>query len=332
MQVSGAGGCSGMGEATPLPAYGGETLRRTRQVLARFARRWPRLQVGVDAAGELPGFTAAGAGPLARFALSTALADLRARRRGISLARALQTHGEGAPAESVPVNTLLTARRLGVLAAEAAAAVERGEHTLKLKVGRGGMGEDLDRLAAVRGAVGFQVALRADANAAWDEAEAERRLCAFKPFDLEYVEQPLPVPDLAGMARLRRRAGVRLAADEALRSAEDVERVLAAEAADVVVLKPALLGGLGPARRAALCAGRAGVPVVLGSLLDGAVAQAACLQLAAGLVASLGPGGLLACGLSPTPGLRGDVAAPLRARAGRIALPARPGLGITLGG
>jgi len=322
----------GVGEATPLPAYGGETLRRVGADLARLARDLPRTLAGVDPAGEIRGFAPGGAGPLARFALSTALADLRARLLGISLAQAMQRPSHPAPAKSVPVNALLTAWEPPVLAAEAAAAVAHGEHTLKLKIGQGGLAEDLDRLSAVRGAVGFSVALRADANATWDEAEADRRLRAFKPFDLEYVEQPLPAPDLAGLARLRRSSGVRVAADEAAHSGAAVRRLLAAEAVDVLVLKPALLGGVGPARRAAERSARAGVPVVLSSFLDGAVAQAACLQLAAGLLTSLGPGRLLPCGLSPTPGLRGDPVEPFAARAGRIALRAGPGLGIAMRG
>ena len=179
------------------------------------------------------------------------------------------------------------------------------------------------RAAAVRAAVGVGSALRADANGAWDEAEARRRLRAFKPFDLEYVEQPVPAADVAALARLRRCSEVRVAADEAVRGVDSLRRVLRDEAADVLVLKPALLGGIGPTRRAAREAAEAGIPVTVSSLLDGAVARAVALHLAASL-----PEEPLASGLAATPGLRGDLGVLAGEAAGLVPLPSRPGLGL----
>ena len=69
-------------------------------------------------------------------------------------------------------------------------------------------------------------------------------------FDLELVEQPLPADDLAGAARLRERAIVPIAADEAVRDCDDVVEVVRRGSADLVVLKPGF-GGLSDARRSA---------------------------------------------------------------------------------
>ena len=134
-------------------------------------------------------------------------------------------------------------------AAEAAQqSVESGFATLKVKAGAERETEVLvDRVRAIRAAVGPDVRLRLDVNGAWDLATATDRLEAVARFDIEFVEQPLAAHDLDGMAELRRRVRVPIAADEAAASVRDVRGLLEAEAADVLVVKPARVGG--PRRR-----------------------------------------------------------------------------------
>lgn len=110
-----------------------------------------------------------------------------------------------------------------VIAATTAAAL--GFRTLKLKAGaREGTADLVERLGAVRRAVGDGVALRLDVNGSWTLDEAVERLCALEPLALQYVEQPLPVGARGGAAQLRERTGVRVAADEAVASADDATR------------------------------------------------------------------------------------------------------------
>ena len=93
---------------------------------------------------------------------------------------------------------------------------------------------------------GPAVRLRGDANGAWDRATARAALAALADFDFDYVEQPLAADDFEGMAQLHRDAPMRLAADESVATEAGALRLLATGAVDVVVLKPATLGG--PAR------------------------------------------------------------------------------------
>ncbi len=135
----------------------------------------------------------------------------------------------------------------------------------------------------------------------------------------------MPGPDVAALARVRAASPIRVAADEALASDAGLERVLAARAADVLVLKPAVLGGLHATLRASERAREAGCALYVTSLLDGAVSRAAALALAAAL-----PGPLLACGLA-TGSLLADDLAPLEPIVcGAIATPRAPGLGVPL--
>ena len=175
-----------------------------------------------------------------------------------------------------------------------------GCRTAKVKVAEPGqrLTDDVARVAAVRDALdeaGPGGRLRVDANGGWDACRRPRPRSARWPLGLEYAEQPCAT--LAEQAELRRLVDVPLAADEAVRKATDPEHVAGLrEAADLVVLKVAPLGGIAAALRVAEAAG---LPAVVSSALDSSVGLAAGLSLAAALpelpyACGLGSGRLLA--------------------------------------
>ena len=156
---------------------------------------------------------------------------------------------EGFPAprrDRVPVNVT-------VPALDPAAAYERvrasGCTTAKVKVAEPGgrTADDVERVAAVRDALGARGRLRIDANGAWDVATALAALRSLAPYDLEYAEQPCATTEqLAELRVALARAGldVPIAADESIRRTGDPERVVALAAADIAVLKVQPLGGV----------------------------------------------------------------------------------------
>jgi O-succinylbenzoate synthase len=171
--------------------------------------------------------------------------------------------------------------------------------------------EDLARVEAVRDALGPGGRIRIDANGAWDVDEAVRALGELGRFDLEYAEQP--VATLGEMADLRRRVQVPLAADESIRAADDPLRVAGLEAADLVVLKVAPLGGVWAALDVA---DACGLPVVVSSALETSIGLAAGVALAAAL-----PELPYACGLATADLLAADVVAePFAVEEGAIAV------------
>jgi O-succinylbenzoate synthase len=200
----------------------------------------------------------------------------------------------------IPVNVTVPA----VDPASAAALVrESGCATAKVKVAEPGQShsEDIERVAAVRDALGPGGWIRVDANAAWDARTAIRRLreLARAAGGLQYAEQPCA--SLADLAAVRRATDVPVAADESIRLAADPLAVVRAEAADVAVLKVQPLGGV----RACLeIAERLGIPVVVSSALETSVGLAAGVALAAAL-----PELDLACGLGTARLLAGDLVA-----------------------
>jgi o-succinylbenzoate synthase len=208
--------------------------------------------------------------------LELALLDLLAQQRGCRLADLLCDDPAG-PAPVVPVHALVDS------AVAAQAAVRAGARTLKVKLGSRSLDDDLGHVAAIFSAVPPDVALRLDANGAWPLPVARQALNLLAAFSPEFIEQPVAAADLAGMASLRRQRAVPVAADEAVRDAAGLRAVLAAEAADVAVLKPAVCGGLLSCRRLAAQAAAAGLQCVITHAVDSAVGRGAAAQLAAAL-------------------------------------------------
>jgi O-succinylbenzoate synthase len=217
------------------------------------------------------------------------------------LAAALESCSTGWPTpvrERVPVNCTIPA--VGPERAYEIAAAS-GCATAKVKIAdhRGSLGEDLERVMAVRDALGSASFVRCDANGAW---EVEEAVTAIRQLDsaaggLQYVEQPCRTID--ELAAVRKRVDVPIAADESIRQADDPMRVAVAEAADIAVLKCAPLGGV---RRALEVAEAAGLPCVVSSALETSVGLAAELALAGAL-----PELDYACGLGTIDLLAGDV-------------------------
>ncbi|GAB08934.1 o-succinylbenzoate synthase [Gordonia araii NBRC 100433] len=150
-----------------------------------------------------------------------------------------------------------------------------GARTAKVKVAEKGqtLRDDIERVAAVRDLV---AKVRVDANGGWTADEAVAAIGELG--ELEYVEQPCAtVEELAGV---RRRVDTPIAADESIRKADDPLRVVAADAADIAVVKVAPLGGM---RRVLELAEQIPLPIVVSSALDTAVGISAGVATAAAL-------------------------------------------------
>ena len=180
--------------------------------------------------------------------------------------------------------------------------------TAKVKVAEHGqsLADDLARVIEVRRLLGPQARIRIDANGAWSLDAAVEALTALAPLGLEYAEQPCAtVEELAALRLRMARSGVEvpIAADESIRRAEDPLRVAREQAADLIVVKVAPLGGVARALQIVLACG---LPAVVSSALDTSVGLAAGVRLAAALPqldhdCGLGTAALLAADVVPDP-------------------------------
>lgn len=314
----------GQGEASPLPGFSSDTFADARAEL--LAIDWPRLP-GLTLGGELladleSALNAASlTSPAARFAVETALLDLAGRASGRPVHALLRraVGGGGAP-DAGPAEVRLAALLTGDLLDCARERVEEGYGCLKVKVGRR-PAEELALLASLRGAIGYEVRLRADANGRLDAEGAAAWLRSAADLDLEFVEEPLPLEVLAPVLP----SPVPIAIDESLKPGDEAGMAEAIEAGGYgfVVLKPAYHGGALRCLRLAAEARRRGARVVVSHLFDGPVALAAAAELALALPS--GP----AAGLAPHAGLAIWPAVEIPAfRRAVVRSHDRPGLGI----
>jgi L-rhamnonate dehydratase len=159
---------------------------------------------------------------------------------------------------------------------------DQGYRTFKAKIGFDEKA-DVALVASLRKRLGDDVPLRVDVNGAWFPGTARRLLRKMEQFDLAYVEQPLPVEDIAGHANLRQIQTTPIAIDEGAYTLEETYGIIRAGAADVVLLDPHEAGGLWQTIKAAGIAEAANIPVTLHSGGELGISQAAYLHLAASI-------------------------------------------------
>lgn len=128
----------------------------------------------------------------------------------------------------------------------AVAAKAHGWHGVKLKVGKPRPHQDMERLEAVREAVGPEMDIMVDANQSMTFAEAKRCARLFEPLDLYWFEEPLPAEDLSGHARLSAATSIPIAVGESIYSPSHFREYLAAGSVDIVQPDVARIGGITP--------------------------------------------------------------------------------------
>ncbi len=255
----------------------------------------------------------------AKSAVDCALHDLAARRLGVPLPRLL-----GSGTLRLPTDVTLAAGSADDMAAAAVDRVKEGFAVLKVKVGDGSA-DDVERLSQIRAAVGPTVRVRLDANQGWTPRDAVRAIRAMEDagVDLELVEQPVAAGDLDGLAFVTAHIDTPVLADESVWSARDLLEVVRRRAADLVNIKLAKCGGIGPARRMLAVAEATGTGVLLGSMMETQVGVGAVASLATGS-RSAGVDDLDAAWWLAASPVRGG----LRYDGATVVLPDAPGLGI----
>jgi L-alanine-DL-glutamate epimerase-like enolase superfamily enzyme len=303
VRITATGGVVGLGNIDPTPGYSKEpTVDHLRVLETQLAP----LLLGMDPTNVhavLAKIEPAVKGFLdSKAAIEMACVDLAARACGVPV----YTYLGGAVK-----NTLLFNAWIGILppdeaAAETVAWQKHGFRSAKIKVG-GNIEADRDRVKAVREAVGPDFKLRIDANAGYDADTSIKLARMVAPFGLQLFEQPVP-------------------ADESLLDHASLIDIIRADAADMVKVKVMKQGGFLNTRRMIATAEAAGMRCVVGHGFGLGVNTMAEIMLAA--TSSNVIDGLECVG--PLKTADDIVTHKLDLNSGSLALPAGPGLGVTL--
>ncbi len=292
----------GLGEARTLEGFGSGPA-----ALDAFVSQPGAIQSLLDQ------HNSASTAPLeAVFAVESAIADLAAQSRGLSLVEQLGFARPEALQNSLLVSTESEAMQL----------LRDGHRNFKLKA-QGAAPDCLDLLQGLFAASEGTTRIRVDANGSWDRDTALSFLKRAPRNSISFVEQPFPVGDLDSCLWLRDRQPVTIALDEGVESPGDVVEAARCGAVTLVIIKPMYRGLQGGLRIAAAAADN-GLGACVTHAMDGTVGRLATIHVAAAVDAmyshSEWPHGLFAPGLSQLadePELQPD----------RLLMPAGHGLG-----
>jgi L-alanine-DL-glutamate epimerase-like enolase superfamily enzyme len=175
----------------------------------------------------------------------------------------------GRTKEKIPVYaSRLYSQPLDSLAAEAEAYKSQGYRAMKLRFGWGpvdgaaGMERNLELVRTLRGVIGYEIDLMADAYMGWTLDYARRMIPLLEPYRLRWLEEPVIPDDIAGYAALKRFGRIPIAGGEHEFTSYGFRDLLEARAVDVIQFDTNRVGGITQARKVAALAESFGVPVV----------------------------------------------------------------------
>ncbi|OGS50389.1 MAG: hypothetical protein A3K65_00835 [Euryarchaeota archaeon RBG_16_68_12] len=312
-------------ESGDLVGYGNacpnSVTRETREsvvaalgLLAR-ALRGREFETPLEFADAMDGVLAGN--PAAKAGLDIAFHDLVAQARELPLYRLLG----GGTRDRMPTDLTIGIMDLESAVSKARQAVRDGFRALKVKVGTAPE-KDLERLRAVREAVGPAIELRVDGNQGFFLDSAIGFAKAIAPLGVVLFEQPLPASDLNGMKLLTEASPVPVMADEMVLTPQDAMKVRWGGCARAVNLKLMKHGGLQRAAEVNAVCESAGYPTMVGCMGESVV------SIAAGLHLALANGNVRWADLDSHLSLVRDVAGPLRFEGGELVAPPGAGLGV----
>jgi L-Ala-D/L-Glu epimerase len=317
-------GREGLGEASVTGVWSGETqagaIALIRDVFTPhlvgvdpFDVEWSMWRIDQAAFGN----------SFAKAAVEMALLDLQGRLLGVPLYKLLG--GRGGSPSGIRLKFVIGAVEPALAAERAGRMVSQGWHAIKVKIGRDPR-QDVERLRAVREAVGPTVWLSVDANGGYAVHDAVWVAGQLEKLDVALFEQPTRRADHAAMARVRHRSGLPIMADESVFTPSDLMEVIRHRAADVVSLYPGKHGGVRATQQLAKTAEAANIACTIGSNLEREVATTAMAHVTvstANIQCERFPGDLIGPLYFEEALLR-----PLRYEADRLWVPESPGLGI----
>lgn len=257
--------------------------------------------------------------PLVKALADSAVHDTLARAVGQPLWQLLG----GRPDEAIATHAQIGFCAVDEAVGRAQTAIQDGVRRLKVRLGRPSAETDIAIIQAVREVVGDDVALAVDSNGAWDAEKASFVLRALESSNIAWAEQPTPAGDDEALRTARQSTSIPIVGDEAIRTADDIERLSQLGAIDGVHLKLEKAGTVEQLIRLARQAREAGLKVFIGQMDQGRLGSGVTTHLAASIGAD-------AYELWGFQNVTSDVATGLDIRSGRMLVPTGPGTGVTV--
>ncbi len=262
-------GLSGSGECSAFPMIVGETQETCIALAKDFARIWKGKDPLAleDRLTELDNYVAGNT--TIKSAFDMALYDLAAKAANLPLYKFL-----GGERKSLETDITVGLGDAREMAEKARRFSEQGAKTLKVKLGST-PGDDIERIRQIRLAVGDQLIIRIDANQGWTFDEAKIALKELSAFNIQFCEQPMRRFNDYRLNELRKLTTVPIMADESCYDHHDASRLIRDRSCDSINIKLSKSGGIREAIRIHDVASAAGIPCMIGGMLESRLALTA---------------------------------------------------------
>lgn len=149
-----------------------------------------------------------------------------------------------------------------------------GYPAIKIKLGKNGK-IDVERIKAIREAVGTEIPLRIDANQGWGVEEAIETLQALAVFDIQHCEEPIARWNFMRLPEVKKASPIPIMADESCGDEHDAERLIQIKACDYFNIKLGKSGGIFKALKMARMAEAANIHLQVGAMVESRLAMTA---------------------------------------------------------
>lgn len=150
----------------------------------------------------------------------------------------------------------------------------QGYPAIKIKLGKNGA-TDVERIRAIRAAVGNEIPLRIDANQGWKVKEAIETLNALAEFDIQHCEEPIARWKFMKLPKVKKNSPIPIMADESCGDEHDAERLIELNACQYFNIKMAKSGGIFKGLKIVRLAEGAGIHMQVGAMLESRIAMTA---------------------------------------------------------
>ena len=263
-------GITGYGECSPFMSINGESMDTCFVVGQYFAKLFKgKSALDIQQRVEDMDRLIYGNNSI-KSAFDMALYDIASQNAGVPLYKFLG----GDISKAIVTDYTVSIGEPGKMGADALKIMQQGYLAIKIKLGKNGK-TDVERIRAIRAAVGNEIPLRIDANQGWQVEEAISTLQELAQFDIQHCEEPIPRWAFMELPKVRKESPIPIMSDESCGDEHDAERLIRLQACDLMNIKLGKSGGLYKALKMVKIAESADVHLQVGAFMESRLAMTA---------------------------------------------------------
>lgn len=268
-------GISGFGECSPFMTINGETQSTCFSVGEILAKKLKgKNPLNIEDCMNVMDKTIYGNSSI-KSAFDIALYDIASKHAGVPLYKFLG----GKKNKKLITDYTVSIGNPEKMATDALKIKNSGYKVIKIKLGEN-KEIDVERIKAIRKAIGGKIPIRIDANQGWDAKTAIKVLQALRDYNIQYCEEPIPRWNYLNLKKVKKKSPIPIMADESCCDHHDAERLIQLRSCDMFNLKLGKSSGLLKAKKIIALAEKENIKMQVGGFMESKIAMTANAHLA----------------------------------------------------